>query len=482
MVGNSLTAFQELTGETDTARRRTIAVIGGGAAGTISAVHLLRQAAEEGIDLVLIDREGDFGPGLPYRTRDPLHVLNVPASRMGAISGYPEHFHRWLWKKNISAGPESFMPRSLFGDYLRELLAETEEKYEAYSTVEKVVGEVTSVAAGRGSRKLGIGLADGSRLEADGLVLAIGHLPSGEPVPVPPALKEAGLYVGDPWKPGALDRAANDRNVLILGTGLTMVDIAASLGKKGGPQIRAVSRHGLLPRRHRKTMTNPESFPLPEPEEGIDRLIESVFDRIERVRPEADWRDVIDSLRTPTPEYWRRLPLDEKRRFVSDVNRFWDVHRFRIAPAVADRLEGMLDTGRLEVAAGSIVKFEPSDEGAAVTIDGSAGDEVIQVDRIINCTGAGVAIDSNPTPLLADLFASGIARPDDLRIGLEVSREGRLIGSSGREAHDIQVVGGLRKGVEWEAIGVTEIRDHAAGAARILLGHDQEEASLPAYL
>ncbi len=73
-----------------------VAIIGGGASGTVAAAHLLREPRERPLEIELIDRDGNFGRGVAYGTTDPLHLLNVPAIRMGAVSGKPEHFHRWL--------------------------------------------------------------------------------------------------------------------------------------------------------------------------------------------------------------------------------------------------------------------------------------------------------------------------------------------------------------------------------------------------
>jgi len=459
--------------------RPRVAVIGGGAAGTISAVHLLRQAGSAGVVVDLIDRDGDFGPGVPYRTSDPLHVLNVPATRMGAISGEPDHFHRWLIERGEDIGPEAFATRSAFGTYLRELLDRTEEESES-SVLDRVTGDAVGISESAAGRLI-VELAGGEAIEADHVVLALGHLPGRDPVAPSPGLLESGVHVTDPWVPGALDAARGDQEVLIVGTGLTMVDVTVSLGGDGGPSIRAISRHGLIPRRHGDRMTRPEAFPLPDPAKGLDALLAATFARIEEVESAGgDWRDVLDSLRTPTPAYWRALEVEDKRRFVTSINRFWDVHRFRIAPVVADRLEALDAAGRLRVEAGSILRIEAEEDGARVTTVTAAGEaESFTVDRVINCTGAGNDITAEPPALIAALFETGLGRPDDLGIGLDVGPAGNLVAADGSEAPAIHVVGGLRKGVEWEAIGVTEIRDHAAAAAQGVAVRQAERAVFP---
>ena len=39
------------------------------------------------------------------------------------------------------------------------------------------------------------------------MILALGPLGAGDPIRVPPELKESGVYVADPWAAGALDEA-----------------------------------------------------------------------------------------------------------------------------------------------------------------------------------------------------------------------------------------------------------------------------------
>jgi uncharacterized NAD(P)/FAD-binding protein YdhS len=280
-----------------------IGVIGGGAAGTLAAVHLLREGAE-GTEVVLIDRDGEFGPGVAYGTRDPLHLLNVPASRMGGISGEPDHFHRWLGERGIQAGPEAFMPRRLFGEYLRQLLDEAEAEASGRCRLRRLFGEATGLTeiAGAGA-PLQLELAGGDRLALDRAVLAVGMPPGGDPVSVTEEMRAAGLYVSDPWAPGALDAARRDDLVLIVGTGLTMVDVALTLQRAGhGPSLRAVSRNGLVPRRHREAMTTLRPFPVPLDGGGLESVVAAVLEQIGSAGQRGgDWRDVFDSMRSSTP-------------------------------------------------------------------------------------------------------------------------------------------------------------------------------------
>jgi uncharacterized NAD(P)/FAD-binding protein YdhS len=465
--------------------QRIAIVGGGGAGGALVAIHLLREHRQRGaLEIDLIDRAGSFGAGVAYGTDDPLHLLNVPAVRMGAIHGHPEHFHEWLAERGEPVAEEAFLPRGLYATYIRDLLARA-ERDSSGARLRRRGGEVTSIAelAGPGVAPLELTFADGEQLEADRVILALGPLTAGDPIRVPPELKESGVYIGDPWAAGALDRVRRDRSVLIVGTGLTMVDVALSLGEiEGGPRIRAVSRHGLVPRPHRRDLTSLRRFHIPMDGE-LESAVAAVFAQICRVAKQGDdWRDVIDSMRPISPQLWRSLNLEDKQRFLDEFQRLWDVHRFRMAPEVADRFAALEDSGRLVAEANAIVSVEPHGERARVFLrtPGKKELEAVEVDRVINCSGAGLDPRRQAPPVLAGLLSAGRARPDELGLGLDVAEDGGVLDADGVESERIFVVGSLRKGVEWEAIGVTEIRDHSGCIARkIVRTGETEELPLP---
>jgi uncharacterized NAD(P)/FAD-binding protein YdhS len=465
-----------------------VAIVGGGAAGALAAVHLLREFREDcPLEIDLIDRTGTFGAGVAYGTTDPLHLLNVPAVRMGAIHGRPEHFHEWLAERGEPAAAEAFMSRALFATYIRDLLASAGREA-SDARLRRHRGDVTGIVERHGAAApLELTLSGGERIRADRAILAIGPLGAGDPTPVPPELKASGVYVADPWAAGALDEARLDREVLVVGTGLSMVDIALTLCAGGaGPRVRAVSRHGLVPRRHRRTLTNLRRFHIPTETGRLEPVVAAIFAQIGRVsRQGDDWRDVIDSLRPGSPALWKALTVAERRRFLTEFQRLWDVHRFRMAPEVADRFEALQAAGRVRAESNSIVSLEP--HGARVRVflrsPGATDLDQVEVDRVINCSGAGTDLRREAPPLLAGLLAAGLARPDALGLGLDVDGVGRLIGADGTPSERLFAIGALRKGVEWEAIGITEIRDHSGAVARqIVRTGETEEIPLPAGL
>ena len=125
----------------------------------------------------------------------------------------------------------------------------------------------------------------------------------------------------------------------MLGTGLTTVDAVISLLDQGhrGP-IYALSRRGLLPRRHVAVpMRAPEHEPYPTTVTALTRFL-----RNETARATAQgsgWQPVIDELRPFMVDVWQTMKLPDRQRFLRHLRPWWTVHRHRMAGPVADRIE-----------------------------------------------------------------------------------------------------------------------------------------------
>src|SRR6266567_2655327 len=211
--------------EPPSGRVTVVAVIGGGASGTLATAYLLRAAAAARIPLriALIDRLGQHGLGQAYATANPAHLLNSPADRMSAVAHDPNHLARWAAVNGI--GHDGFLPRAAFGRYLRELLADAERMAGPTATVTRITSDVVGLTYHGLHRPLRLHLAADGRLDADAAVLATGNPPPAPPCPVPASPR----YICDPWLPGALDGVADGSAVVVLGTGLSMLDVAISL-------------------------------------------------------------------------------------------------------------------------------------------------------------------------------------------------------------------------------------------------------------
>src|SRR6185436_11794115 len=111
--------------------------------------------------------------------------------------------------------------------------------------------------------------------------------------------------------------------------------------------------------------------------------------RVRERSREVGWRSAVHELRTVTQDLWAAASDGERRRFLRHLRPWWDVHRHKIAPAIAERVEAMQRAARLVIAGAKLVSAEPMDGQALVRFRPRGSDKVegIRVARIVNCTG-----------------------------------------------------------------------------------------------
>ena len=408
------------------------------------------QLARRGIDSVLIEASGQAGRGIAYSTQEPAHVLNVRAEVMSAWPDEPEDFVRVAEQEGGTR--RDFVQRRQFGRYLNAILDE------AAQTGRVRVVEQRAVAAVPGERGWTVRTDHGEIVEAGALVLAIGNQPP-EPLPF---CGTSARVINNPWGPEARaaveDLASSHEDVLLVGTGLTMVDAVLSLDAAGHRgRIVGLSRRGLIPRGHAEFTPAPvDEAELPEGN------VRTLWRWLRRRGAQVGWRAAVDSLRPHSRRLWQSLPPSEQRRFARHARPWWDVHRHRIAPEVAQRLHQMVGEGRLEIVAGRISSVGDTQDGLSVSYRRRRASRVEQerFTYMINCTGPLGSIARTRDPLLSQMLADGLARPDQLGIALDVDDRSRVAG-----AERAWAMGPLTKGRYWEIIAVPDIRGQAADVA-----------------
>jgi len=456
----------------------TVAIIGGGFTGATLAAQLLRNSGGSA-SVFLIERGARLGRGVAYSTECTEHLLNVRARNMSAYPDDPEHFLEWARLNHApGASPDDYLPRPVYGQYVTSLLQQEIERHPGQ--VEHVHDEAVSIA--RVGHAAEIRLRSGRTLLADKVVIALGNFPPGDPR-LQGRTPHSVRYVSNPWKASALGDVSHDESVLLLGSGLTSVDVAIALRQRGfRGTIHILSRRGLLPQTHKATapctpFCHEQS---PRTVRGLLRLIRTQVEAAEKAG--SDWRAVIDSLRPFTQEIWRSLSFTERRRFLRHVRPYWDVHRHRIAPAIGDRLASEIQDGQIEVHAGRIKAYAEDTDGVDVSYrDRESGQlERLHVDRVINCTGPESDCRKVDDPLLVDLMRQKLARPDPLLLGLDVSPGGALIDSHGAASNLLYAIGPVRKGSLWETIAVPELRVQASELSKLLLRTREAQQPKPA--
>jgi uncharacterized NAD(P)/FAD-binding protein YdhS len=445
-------------------RRPVIAIIGGGASGTLIAIHLLRLAvAGRPMHIALIDRDGRHGLGQAYATTHPGHMLNSPAETMSALAGDPGHLLRWAGANGIVH--DGFLRRSDYGRYLRETLAEAERRAGPAATVTPVTSQVVRITGDPVGHPVRLHLMTGEHIDADLAVLAVGSPASAAPFPVP----DSPRYIADPWAPGALWHTGDGRPVVVLGTGLTAMDVAiAATDAHPRAVVRAVSRHALLPRVHRRRSSpgRPTWLPALAGPGGQVRLGELMW-QVRAVladRP-ATWEEVMDALRPHVPRLWQQLSVADQEMFLRHVARYWEVHRHRMPPETARRISELRCAGRLSVQAGRVTAVAKARGGLRVRIDAAGTSTAHRAGWLVNATGPAADITRGEDPLLRDLLGRGLARPDPLRLGIDASPSGAVIDAAGRPSSTLFTLGPPLRGLRYETTAIPEIRMQAAALA-----------------
>jgi len=453
---------------------RRIVIVGGGFSGAATAAALLRRR-EPGLQVALIERSGVFGRGVAYSTTRGEHLLNVAAGKMSALPDDPGHFVAWARAAGHDVGEHDFVPRALYGDYVQALLDDAERAAPA-GTLERISGEVTAISprpAGEGrpgpratpdgERTGALVSVAGRRLEADAVVLALGVSRPAQPPFAAPVADHPG-YVADPWDAAAIARLQDARSVIVLGTGMTMADVALTLG--GGPVLTALSRRGELPRAHRIDPAAEVPEPVVRPRPGL--TADALAAAVERAASDAgeDWRCVVDSLRPVTAALWRSLAPREQARFARVHARRWEVHRSRLAPAAAARIAELRAAGALRVEAAEVRSLAPADGGRiACEVEGGRGRSSLAADAVVNAAGPAWDCRRGEHALLRDLIARGLAAPGPLGLGLRTDGDGALIDAAGQASDVLFTLGALRRGELWESVAVPELAAQACALA-----------------
>ncbi|HEX9446958.1 MAG TPA: hypothetical protein VF920_03230, partial [Dongiaceae bacterium] len=309
------------------------------------------------------------------------------------------------------------------------------------------------------------------RLPVDQAVLAIGNFP--------PTQSQPGIF-GNPWDPLALEKLEPNAAVLLIGTGLTMVDTVISLLDRGHRgTIHAISRRGQLPRMH-DVVAKPWQFSSPLQSQSLRKLLRDVRLAIAEAKAAGiDWRAVIDGLRPHTQRLWLEMSLVERKRFLRHLRPWWDVHRHRAAPRIHARIQDAISRGQLVIAAARIAKAEPCIGAVQVGLNLRSGNQSsLVVERVIDCSGLQGDFTKLAHPLVRQLLSNGVIRPDPLRLGIDTASNGAVIGADGTASQDLFAIGPITKGTFWEIVAVPDIRPTCEQLATHLYAVEVNKSSL----
>jgi uncharacterized NAD(P)/FAD-binding protein YdhS len=447
-----------------------VAIIGGGFSGTLTAIQLARRCPDTSV--LLIEEAREAGPGLAYAAGSE-HLLNVRAGGMSAFKGSPDHFRLFAEKalgRRVDAS--EFLPRALYGEYLKALLKEARENYPNLRVLrDSVVDVITDASC---PDKATVSLRDGGEWHVSRVVLAVGNHGSSF---------RASLWAShcrSSRDSSSYENLDPDAPVAIIGTALSMIDAVGELEARGhrGP-IHITSRHGLLPH-----ASAPISAVAP-PE--LDHLPDSNLRKSVRLFRKAiaaheaaggNWRDLFAALRPSTPSLWQELSPRDRKRFLRFISPFWEVHRHQCAPHTRKSIDRLIATGRMTLHRGTLTSVEKS--GDLYTIELSARehgapDRKLVVARILDATGPARDVQTFRHPLVCNLLRRGFLTPDAHRLGVETLADYRAVQRDGKPTPWLHIVGPLLRARYFEATAVPELRLHTEALAARIAGELQRE-------
>jgi uncharacterized NAD(P)/FAD-binding protein YdhS len=453
-----------------------VAVIGGGFSGTAFALQLARKASGP-VVIEIVEPRLQLGGGVAYSSTDPAHRINVPAARMSIFADDESHFDRWVRREGaVDDDPAATLPddrifprRAVFGRYVRSTLQEILAR--SAVQVNHIVDRAQAIE--REDGRYCITLDSGNSIEADLVVLATSHPPPAAPAALAPLAGHA-KFIADPWAPEALAAVAPDDRVLIVGTGLTMADIVASLERRGHRgSVVAVSRRGLLSRGH-------PLAPVEARGDFATRPAATALELLRRIRRALDaaavaglsWHGVLDAVRRDAYPIWRALAVAERSRLVRHLRPFWDVHRYRVAPQVEAAVTRAAAAGRFQVIKADLGAVVADDKEIVVGLRPRKGQGPaptrLAVDAVVVATGPahGGVIAGNPA--LASLAAAGLVTADAHGLGLAVDLRSHALDADGKPQDTLLVAGPLARATFGELMGLPQVTLHAEQVAEIV--------------
>lgn len=442
-----------------------IGIIGAGFSGTALAA-MLEKLTNKPIEIILFEKTQHFGVGHAYSTPFDFHLLNVRAQDMSVFEDDADHFVRWLATQSTykldSHTPiaEQFVPRVLYGEYLKDLISAMCTNKSVKLTLSK--NEVINIK--QQQHQLILELNDSQQVIVDKAILALGNnTPRSFPFPVTNT-----NVIHNPWDYLAPKAIPPEDAVLIMGTGLSMIDTVLTLyhqNHRGA--IYAVSRHGLQPLPH---ADNKVPFfmlqeDLPKELRGLTRYLRTKSKL--HAKEGGDWRSIINALRVHIPTIWAKASSQDKKRFLRHVLPYWNIHRHRVHKKIADLLAEMCRDQRLQILSGRVLSVE---NGKARIQSRHAKNTVeCEIKWIVNCMGPALNMNGLQHPLIDSVLKSGLGAADALDIGFDIDSSGALIESSGKPSNALYTLGPPAKGVHWECSAVPEIRKQSFILAKHLL-------------
>ncbi len=453
-----------------------ITIVGGGFCGCNILIQLIKQSGIP-IHIVLVNKEYPVSKGLAFSSYNSEHVLNVPAAKMSAVADDPDNFLDWIRSKpeySKYSGEDlngNFLPRNIYGHYLEDLFNTSIRNLPDNITLEIINDEVVDIIPFDSRSK--VILKNNKSIEADRIVLALGNFNPDNLKINNKIFYDSKKYFQNPWQENAVEGISDKDNVLILGTGLTMVDIVLSLmNKPFTGKIYAISTKGFFPLSHKKREPYTDILKEIHPPYEILNLYNTFRKHIKTVLAKGITGEaVVDAIRPRTQEIWMSLSLNDKIRFMGHIRHLWGVARHRLPKEIFDMMQKKIQEGSLEIIGGRLQDLNEKNDSIYVTFKErkSQKNREVIVNRVINCTGPATDLEKIDQPLIRNLLSRGMITNDEMKLGLNALPDGTVIQKDNSLSPMLFAMGSMLKGILWETTAVPELRVQSKNLASELI-------------
>ena len=442
---------------------KKVLIIGGGFSGMMIAVNLLME--DTNVLITIVNDTYKPALGAAYSTKNNVHLLNVPAGKMSAFANKPSDFIDWLKSKKEYAYlltdtiENEFIPRTIYGTYLAEIV----EKYKSHPKINWINGTACDIKIT--NQGYDVVLKNNDTYSGDFLILASGNiLPSNPPIKNE-SFYSSKNYFRNPWNDSFLYKMNRNKPVLIIGTGLTMIDCVLSLKSiQFKEKIYAISPRGYIPKPHSKAEVYPD-FYAEIKDQSLLVILKAVRKHIKIAEDTGiPWQSVIDSLRPYVQNIWKSFTDKEKQQFISHVRHIWGVARHRLPQHIHSEIEDLIKTGQLEIIGGrinNIIETIENELDVEVLLRKQKSYKTIKASCAINCTGPQTNYETIENELYKNLIRKKIILPDTNRLGIKATISYEVLKSENTVHKNMYAIGSLLRGVLWETTAVPELKQQA---------------------
>ncbi|MDI1226556.1 MAG: FAD/NAD(P)-binding protein [bacterium] len=482
---------------------RPIVIVGSGFAGTTMLTHTLLRIAEDPtitkpVKILMVERHQEqMHGGVAYSTGADYkkHNLNAGAMSMDMFpgneppAGFPS-FVQYIQQKaesNPDALDHLINPsRQLVSQYICDMLELAKQKVGIKAEVEVALRKATKLEELPGGGTM-VQFSDGSSVQSCHTILATGFQEAAAPR-FAKAVADHPRFMDQPYAAKAnpfYDEVCKeaDAKTLIIGTGLTAMDIAARMinsGYKG--EITMMSRRGLMHKTYEDTP--PDEYLANEAMRGEARSVDKLDiaksppkfleaeTTAELVRAVVKEFNELRSQGYSSPEiliYWERFVPDVCAKFPKkDLAALFADHealitssRVGVTPNTGLTVRHGIESGQIKVEMGAIKDISAGDNGGLkATYNPADGDvsmvkmqfnasenrpEEAHFDYVFSAMGntSNYAIppEQISDPLWLDLLQEGKAQAHWTKSGIAVGTDFSLLDAQGNPSNCITVIG-----------------------------------------